>query len=102
MDIDEDKRVIPYHSEYMKHNRFLESCFRNITEEVEASERKVDLLTSKMIDLARYPDFTTGNVAEHFNEVMSGFDSMTESEKRLVIYLLLGFLNNMYFDTTEE
>lgn len=116
--VDNDKQIVLYDDEFAYEqslridiknyeDEFVElqesSSFVEMKkDEVDSARRKVELLVSQMIDLARYPDFRATQIADQFNEIMNKFDSFDEVDKRFTVYFLMDFLNHVLLDGEDE
>lgn len=116
--VDDDKQIVPYDHlfaeeqkismEIAKYNEEFEELQDNSSfvelkkDEIDSARRKVELLVSQMIDLARFPDFRATQIADQFNEVMHKFDSFDDVDKRCTVYFLLDFMNHVLLDGEDE
>lgn len=98
--MDKDKQITPFNKEFaelQERSELVNSTMNTITKEFS----QVELLVSKIIELARYPDFRATQIAEEFNEIMNKFDSFDNVNKRYTVYFLMDFLNHLLVDGEE-
>ena len=103
MDVN-DKSVIPYSKEFAKFQENLNSIefLESQKQSLETDVRQVELLVSKMIELARFPDFRADQIFEQFNNVTQTFENFDDGNKRLTMYYLLDFLHQTMYDEEGE
>lgn len=99
--MEKDKEIVLYDKEFINNVKSIEKFTKDKKLELRERDSHVNLLVSRMIDFSRYPDFKSMNVAEQFNEIMSKFDDFNDEDKRLVVYLLLNYLNSMFLENSE-